>query len=73
MEVPEWYTAGQLPPARELAEAAALCGSAGLQVVEPPDKPDLAPNGLPRSLEQWEVLSGRGALAECPDTVNICE
>ena len=67
--MPEWYTAGQLPPAKDLADAAAACSSAGLQLAQPPGAPDLALDGSPRGLEQWEVLSGGGALAQCPDTV----
>ena len=65
--MPEWYTAGRLPPERQPAPSVAR-DVAGLRLARSPS-PDVAPSAP--QLENWDILSGGDALADCPDTV-IC-
>ncbi len=68
--MPEWYTAGFLPP--DKLKSALERDMAGLHLARSSmsehNEPDQAP--VPPRLEHWEVLSGGQSLSERRDTVS---
>ena len=68
--MPEWYTAGLLPPDKmtssfERDMAGLHLARSSMSEHNEPDQAPVAPR-----LEHWEVLSGGQSLSECRDTVS---
>ena len=69
VEVPEWYTAGFVPPDKQAPSFERdMAGLHLARSVSEQREPDKAPAGPPQ-LEHWEVLSGGQCLPQCEDTV----
>jgi hypothetical protein len=74
VEVPEWYTAGQMPPTRDMTSFERDMAALHLQreaASENGNAADRAPR-QPPCLEHWDIVSGGDALADCSDTVRTC-
>ena len=72
VEVPEWYTAGQMPPSRDMSSFERDMAALQLQreaASENGGDPAHAPP-QPPCLEHWDVISGGDCLADCSDTVS---
>lgn len=70
--MPEWYTAGQMPPSRDLSSFERDMAALQLQreaASENGGDPAHAPIPPP-CLEHWDVVSGGECLADCSDTVS---
>lgn len=68
VEVPEWYTAGFLPPDKQSSSFERdMAGLHLARSVSEQQETEHAPV-LP-TLEHWEVLAGGQSLSECRDTV----
>ena len=65
VEVPEWYTAGFMPPEKQ--ESSFERDMAGLDLAKQSEASERMP--VAPTLEHWEVLSGGHLLSECRDTV----
>jgi hypothetical protein len=76
VEVPDWYTAGQLPPGqappgRKMLSFARDMAELQMRRAASPASSDASSSAAaaPPRLEHWDVVSGGDALADCPDTV----
>ena len=70
VEVPEWYTAGFVPPDKQASSFERdMAGLHLARSVSEQREPDESPAGPPQ-LEHWEVLSGSQCLPQCEDTVH---
>jgi len=68
VEVPEWYTAGFLPPDKQSSSFERdMAGLHLARSVSEQQETEHAPV-LP-TLEHWEVLAGGQSLSDCRDTV----
>ncbi|BDA43718.1 probable galactokinase at C-terminar half [Coccomyxa sp. Obi] len=73
VEVPEWYTAGQMPPSRDMSSFERDMAALQLQREAASENGGDPAHMLPQPpcLEHWDIVSGGDCLADCSDTVDF--